>query len=56
MHWDFWTLSAECAHQVTIVMSDGGIPAIWRHMNGHSSHTFMWYNAGGQKLWGQVPR
>jgi catalase len=56
MHWDFWTLSPECAQQVTIVMSDRGIPAIWRHMNGHSSQTFMWYKAGGQKLWGQVPR
>jgi hypothetical protein len=32
-------------------MSDGGIPATWRHMNGYSSHTFIWYNAGGQKFW-----
>jgi catalase len=42
MQWDFWTLSPESAHQVTIVMSDRGIPASWRHMNGYSSHTFMW--------------
>jgi catalase len=51
MQWDFWTLSPESAHQVTILMSDRGIPASWRHMNGYSSHTFMWYNAGGQKSW-----
>ena len=27
MQWDFWTLSPESAHQVTILMSDRGIPA-----------------------------
>jgi catalase len=53
MQWDFWTLSPESAHQVTILMSDRGIPASWRHMNGYSSHTFMWYNAGGEKFWVQ---
>jgi catalase len=51
MQWDFWTLSPESAHQVTILMSDRGTPATWRHMNGYSSHTFMWYNAGGEKFW-----
>jgi catalase len=53
MQWDFWTLSPESAHQVTILMSDRGIPASWRHMNGYSSHAFMWYNAGGEKFWVQ---
>jgi catalase len=51
MQWDFWTLSPESAHQVTLLMGDRGIPRTWRHMNGYSSHTFMWINAGGEKFW-----
>ncbi len=51
MQWDFWTLSPESAHQVTWLMGDRGIPASWRHMNGYSSHTYMWVNASGQKVW-----
>ena len=51
MQWDFWTLSPESAHQVTILMSDRGTPATWRHMNGYSSHTYLWYNAAGEKYW-----
>ena len=51
MQWDFWTLSPESAHQVTILMSDRGIPRTWRHMNGYSSHTYMWINGGGEKFW-----
>ncbi|MGA7173946.1 MAG: catalase [Candidatus Dormiibacterota bacterium] len=51
MQWDFWTLSPESAHQVTILMSDRGIPKTWRHMNGYSSHTYLWENAAGEKHW-----
>jgi catalase len=51
MQWDFWTLSPESAHQVTILFSDRGIPKSWRHMNGHSSHTYMWVNATGERFW-----
>jgi catalase len=51
MQWDFWTLSPESAHQVTWLMGDRGIPASWRHMNGYSSHTFMWVNEGGERYW-----
>jgi catalase len=51
MQWDFWTLSPESAHQVTILMGDRGIPKDWRHMNGYSSHTYLWVNAKGQKFW-----
>jgi catalase len=51
MQWDFWTLSPESAHQVTWLMGDRGIPRTWRHMNGYSSHTYMWVNAQGQKFW-----
>ena len=49
--WDFWTLSPESAHQVTILMSDRGTPRTLRHMNGYGSHTFMWVNAGGERFW-----
>jgi catalase len=49
MQWDFWTLSPESAHQVTWLMGDRGIPRTWRHMNGYSSHTYMWVNAGGER-------
>ncbi len=51
MQWDFWTLSPESAHQVTILMSDRGVPRTYRHMNGFGSHTFSWQNAGGEKFW-----
>jgi catalase len=51
MQWDFWTLSPETAHQVTFLMSDRGTPRTWRNMNGYGSHTFLWYNAAGEKFW-----
>ncbi len=51
MQWDFWTLSPESAHQVTILMSDHGTPRSWRHMHGFSSDTYMWENAAGEKFW-----
>jgi catalase len=51
MQWDFWTLSPESAHMVTWLMGDRGIPRSWRHMNGYSSHTYMWVNAAGEKFW-----
>lgn len=51
MQWDFWTLSPESAHQVTILMGDRGIPKTWRNMNGYTSHTYMWVNAAGEKFW-----
>ena len=51
MQWDFWTLSPESAHMLTWLMGDRGIPKSWRHMNGYSSHTYMWVNAGGERFW-----
>ncbi|WP_017430935.1 catalase [Vreelandella jeotgali] len=51
MQWDFWSLSPESAHQVAWLMGDRGIPKTWRHMNGYSSHTYMWTNAEGEKFW-----
>ncbi|HXN82812.1 MAG TPA: catalase, partial [Myxococcales bacterium] len=51
MQWDFWTLSPESAHQVTILMSDRGTPRTLRNMNGYSSHTYSWINAAGGRFW-----
>ena len=51
MQWDFWTLSPESAHQVAWLMGDRGIPKTWRHMDGFSSHTYMWVNAAGERFW-----
>jgi len=50
MQWDFWTLSPESAHQVTWLMGDRGIPKNWRHMDGFSSHTYMWINAKDERF------
>src|SRR5689334_5712156 len=51
MQWDFWTLTPESAHQVTILFSDRGTPRAYRHMNGYSSHTYSWLNQGGERFW-----
>ena len=50
-NWDFWTLLPEALHQVTIVMSDRGIPASYRHMHGFGSHTFSFINAQNERHW-----
>ena len=51
MQWDFWSLSPETSHQVAYLMGDRGLPRSWRHMNGYSSHTYMWVNQSGEKFW-----
>jgi catalase len=51
MQWDFWSLSPESLHQVTILFSDRGIPATYRHMHGFSSHTFSLWNHQGERFW-----
>lgn len=51
MQWDFWSLSPESVHQVTILMSDRGIPTSYRMMHGFGSHTFKWVNAQGEQFW-----
>ncbi len=50
-NWDFWTGLPEALHQVTIVMSDRGIPASYRHMHGFGSHTFSFINANNERYW-----
>ncbi len=50
-NWDFWTSLPEALHQVTITMSDRGIPYSYRHMNGYGSHTYSLINAAGERIW-----
>jgi catalase len=50
-NWDFWTLLPEALHQVTITMSDRGIPKSFRHMHGYGSHTFSMINAANERIW-----
>lgn len=50
-NWDFWTLLPEALHQVTITMSDRGIPKSYRHMHGFGSHTFSLINADNERVW-----
>ena len=50
-NWDYWTLLPEALHQVTVVMSDRGIPASYRHMHGFGSHTYSMWNANGERFW-----
>lgn len=50
-NWDFWTLLPEALHQVTITMSDRGIPKSYRHMHGFGSHTFSLINADNKRVW-----
>ncbi|MDR3175904.1 MAG: catalase [Desulfovibrio sp.] len=51
INWDFWTSLPEALHQVTVVMSDRGIPASYRHMHGFGSHTFSLINAKNELVW-----
>jgi catalase len=50
-NWDFWSNLPEALHQVTITMSDRGIPATYRHMNGYGSHTFSMINKDNERVW-----
>lgn len=50
-NWDFWTLLPEALHQVTILMTDRGIPRTYRHMHGFGSHTFSFINANNERHW-----
>ena len=49
--WDFWSLSPESLHQVTILMSDRGLPVSPMHMNGYGSHTYSLWNDRGERFW-----
>src|SRR6185436_12134086 len=49
--WDFWSLSPESLHQVTILFSDRGVPKSYRHMHGFGSHTYSFWNNDGERFW-----
>lgn len=50
-NWDFWTSLPEALHQVTITMSERGIPFSFRHMNGYGSYTYSFINADNERVW-----
>ncbi|MCD9186347.1 MAG: catalase [Pyrinomonadaceae bacterium] len=49
--WDFWSLSPESLHQVTILFSDRGLPKSLRTMHGFGSHTYSFINADNERFW-----
>ena len=50
-NWDFWSSLPEALHQVTITMSDRGIPYSYRHMHGFGSHAFSMINGANERVW-----
>lgn len=50
-NWDFWTGLPEALHQVTVVMSDRGIPYSYRHMHGFGSHTYSFISADNKRYY-----
>ncbi len=50
-NWDFWSSLPEALHQVTIIMSDRGIPKSYRHMHGFGSHAFSMINDNNERFW-----
>ncbi|MBA5249178.1 MAG: catalase [Gammaproteobacteria bacterium] len=48
---EFWANHPQSLHQVTVLMSDRGIPENYRHMHGFSSHTFSFWNEKGERTW-----
>lgn len=50
-NWDFWTSLPESLLQVTITMSDRGIPSSFRYMHGFSSHAYSFINEDNERTW-----
>ncbi|MDR0851114.1 MAG: catalase [Clostridiales Family XIII bacterium] len=50
-NWDFWSMLPEALHQVTITMSDRGIPYSYRHMHGYGEHTYAMINDKNERIW-----
>lgn len=48
---EFWANHPQSLHQMTILMSDRGIPWSYRHMHGFSSHTLSLWNSKGERFW-----
>ncbi len=49
--YEFWANHPQSLHQITILMSDRGIPYSYRHMHGFSSHTLSFWNDKGERFW-----
>ncbi|WP_055322963.1 catalase, partial [Bordetella pertussis] len=49
--WDFWSLNPESLHQVTILMSDRGLPQNYRQQHGFGSHTYSFVNDAGERFY-----
>ncbi|WP_168789594.1 catalase [Paraburkholderia aromaticivorans] len=49
--WDFWTQLPEALHQISIIMSDRGLPSSFRHMHGFGSHTYSFISAANERFW-----
>lgn len=50
-NWDFWSSLPESLLQVTITMSDRGIPSSYRYMHGFGSHTYSMINENNERVW-----
>jgi catalase len=48
---EFWANHPQSLHQMTILMSDRGIPRSYREMDGFGSHTFSFWNEHGERFW-----
>jgi catalase len=48
---EFLANSPQSLHQMTILMSDRGIPYSFRHMHGFGSHTLSLWNKKGERVW-----
>ena len=51
MQWDVWSRTPESLHQITMLMSDRGIPRSYRHMHGYGGHAYAFVNADGARVW-----
>jgi catalase len=49
--YEYWANHPQSLHQMTILMSDRGIPMSWRHIHGFGSHTFSFWNKQGERVW-----
>ncbi len=49
--WDFWSMTPESLHQITILFSERGLPLSYRHMHGFGSHTYSFINKKAERFW-----
>lgn len=49
--WDFFSHLPESLHQLTIDVSDRGLPQSYRHMHGFGSHTYSFINGNNERFW-----